>query len=584
MPATTRQYLDIQPGRYFAVSRYASLNEAITAIGATECYLIIDVAIPTAGNVTIPDNVHLVFLEGGDFTGTDTVTVQGPSTHLEKGVAKEVAFAPDSITFPAIGKYIRIQRGGEADASDYGIRGVGDESTKMQNLCDAVGDAGGGSILIPHLYTPYTMNNVRVKSFTTIKGQGNAWPFFPSGPSGTQIVSGSHSGEKAIFYTDDDGDIAGDGFTYGVRFKNLTLRGPGDYDSQATLGINFTDDAIRCSLYEVFLAGFTRQAVRLGFSNAAFSASRFEYCMIFGAAAPVGALSAPIGALELHAGENFFSNLEVTAGHNQDYGGAGGTDLFMCTLLDKGYGQWAYNCAFDFGDIGAWLGPSFQSVLSRAGRCYGHCWYVKEHATGGFGVPSFGMLSHCRATKSVDYSHASNMFDGFHLDDTSGLIGGWRITSCHTEGGETGVANARYGFYEGGPYPQTTDPTTSLSQNRNAWIDPRADRCITGRFGSADNARSGPQYYTQQEYTVADGDETPSVQEITLLFFNDSGATNTTDLDDGTPWQKVHVIDFAGNRTFIQGANIKNKGNTNKLFNAGEGATYFHRAGVWYEV
>jgi hypothetical protein len=62
----------------FYLSEYASLSAAITAIGATEAELIIDQDDTMTGNVTVPSNVTLRFVQGNVITtGANTLTVNG---------------------------------------------------------------------------------------------------------------------------------------------------------------------------------------------------------------------------------------------------------------------------------------------------------------------------------------------------------------------------------------------------------------------------------------------------------------------------------------------------------------------------
>lgn len=573
----TRELIDTATTNVFSVSRYADLNAAITAIGATDAYLLIDATTATNGNVTIPDNVHTIFMEQGDITGTDTVTFNGPVTDFEKDEVVSVAFAPNDISFPSIGKYITIKRGKEVDVSEYGVNAVGDESSKIQNIMEAVGDAGQGQVYFPPLGAAYTCIDVQVPSYTKVRGAGMSNPY--SGHSGTKINAASHSGDKAIFYVDAGGIDPQPTLALNVHITGIRFNGPGEYVSQATKGL-WIKKAVRCNVEWASYQGFPRQAILCDAGpGPGFGAHVFKELYLVGVQAIVTELSDVIGTLELHCGECWCENLQIQGGHNQIY--PTNTNLYMCSILDTFNTSWYTNCAADQSDIGIYCNAGSTFTNCRTFECWGHGWVFDQYT--GEGVGSGTILLGCRSQDSGQ--HATNTFDNFIINNTG--FGRMTWIGCQSIIRDSPTWVPRYGFNDQGPAlgQGTGSAGEGAVDNRNDFIacHHRNTNAGTANYNSRTISNAGPLVSGKGGFPT-DQDTTPSVEQVSTLVFNNSVATTITDFDDGAPFQVIHVMDPVGNTTIQDGTNINMRAGANLVFAAGDGASFMHYNGKWAQI
>jgi hypothetical protein len=144
------------------ISDYSNnIATAITAIGASEKTLLIDVA--TAGDTTVPSNVNLWFLRGGSLSGT--VTIDNPR-NITAGLY-QIFTNSATITF---------SNGGGVFPEWWGVNttpGTTDMITAINASIASIVAAGGNIIFSPKIYATSTSITFSANSPVTLKGMGN---------------------------------------------------------------------------------------------------------------------------------------------------------------------------------------------------------------------------------------------------------------------------------------------------------------------------------------------------------------------------------------------------------------------------
>jgi len=572
----TRELIDTASATTFSVSRYADLNAAITAIGATNAYLLIDATTSTNGNVTVPDNVHTIFMEQADITGTDTITWDGPISNFEKEEVRSVSVVPDNITFPSIGKYIRIHRGMTVDVSEFGVRGVGDESTKVQNIMTAIGDKGQGEVYFPPIDGGYTMIDIQVPSGTKVRGTGTGNPFNLN--QGTIITAASHTGEKAIFYVEEGGIDPQPTIAESVNFQGIHLRGPGAYNAQTTKGI-WLKGAINCTIDRCTTYLFTQQGILADASATGFGDHRVLNSYISGAQAAAGTLSDYMGALEVHCGEVYGTNLLLQAGSNQNY--PTDPDIYRCALLSTANASWWVNIAADQSDIGIFSNATGDFYLGcRTFENFGHGWMFDQYT--GEGIGNGYTLLGCSSQDSSQ--HLTNTFDNLRINNAD--IGRMSVYGFKSIVRDSPTWVPKYGINPVGHAVGSGSASAGVDavKNRNDFIGTRfiGEDAGTANWVPGGNLIPGDLLYGNGG-SATDGDTTPSVANVSTLILFDSAPTDLTFLDDATPFQKVTLIDIAGNRTIKNGANFKTRTGGDVVMAAGQAMAVIYYNGTWGE-
>jgi hypothetical protein len=141
------------------VRAYASINAAVTAIGATETTLVISDAQTLTANLTIPSTLTLKILNGGSIVkaSTYTLTING---NFEAGLYQVFSgFSVGDITFTGNSSYDIIPQwfGAKADGSN-------DDSTAIQSALTSAGNEGS-------IFFPRTSNYYKAKNLTPLLGQ-----------------------------------------------------------------------------------------------------------------------------------------------------------------------------------------------------------------------------------------------------------------------------------------------------------------------------------------------------------------------------------------------------------------------------
>ena len=434
-------------------------------------------------------------------------------------------------TLPASGRWNAMQVNNVFNARRWGCKadGTTDDSARAQAMFNQINSEKGGKAYFPRTASFYRLVDVRVYSHTEVFGDSYQWPF--NGDGGSQITIMTHSGTKAIFWCD---------AAVNVRFRDLHLVGPGDYQAQASKGIELRTTTTYTEIRGCGFRAFTRQAIHMhGTANT----NVVEDCIIFGAAAIVADLTEPIGALQIDSGENWVYGCQITAGHNQNY--PSNTNLYMCCLLDKGFFNWYENNVFDFGDIGAYVaGQGAKFDFCRAGSAWGHCWYLHDLVAPG--SLSGVKLSYCIGDKLSSGTHANNTFDVFHVTDDSGLTGGIIAEHCIASGDAH-----RYGWYEGGQ-----DGAGGGINQGTVLFDFKCQGELTAKWAGRNDQVPGPIWVNKGWVPAGDGDTTPSVAGIEHLILFNSAPTDITDFDGHSNNQEITLYTTTGNTTLKHNASL----------------------------
>ena len=198
-------------GTLFNLSGYASLAAAITAIGATEGTLLIDMSDTLAGNVTVPSTLTLLWFSPSNIIDVDsnTLTINGP---IEAGLYE--IFTSNSGTLAINGPTVELY------PQWWGAVGNGsnDDTIAIQSAFDALRSIGG-VIKFP----PVT---VRYKVAGTIT----------LGCSDVHVIGSGYSSEirqttdnkRLFFASGKDGITFEDVYCYGVGVYDNSWTGPGD--------------------------------------------------------------------------------------------------------------------------------------------------------------------------------------------------------------------------------------------------------------------------------------------------------------------------------------------------------------------
>lgn len=173
-------------GKWYDSSTYASINAAVTAIGATEAVLVVSTAETLAAALTVPANISLVIQKGGSITkdSTYTLTINGPFTAGPYQVFS--AFSAGNVTFGAGSTF-------EVLPEWWGIDGTADD-VEIQQAISSTGSTGIPVSLAARTYTLAT-GITMAASLAKLRGAGRGTILFGDYTGNTPILTvGSAAG------------------------------------------------------------------------------------------------------------------------------------------------------------------------------------------------------------------------------------------------------------------------------------------------------------------------------------------------------------------------------------------------------